>query len=262
MSRSRRPDHTPEKRELPERLGGTLPQLHDPGEGGCRPPPRLGHVDMRVGAERDQEVRGRDHARCDVGVRIETGDDRHRWPDGAADALQELAFGIVLVLRHHGAVEVEIDAVEGSGARETLDDLGGDRLERLAPHRAGWARRAPQRRDQPPAACFRGGDEAGEADVDAPGVRDHRLVAAQPRPAAALLEGLDARLAGSESVGLVQEAADADAEWPAAIAAKAPCRHGAFPAASASAARGVPALAAAAPKSKPCPGAASRRARV
>ena len=70
---------------------------------------------MRISTVRHQCVAVLYHRLRDVGVQIETGDDRNAIAHQASHARQELALAIVEMLGHHGAVEVEIDPVQRTG---------------------------------------------------------------------------------------------------------------------------------------------------
>ena len=76
-----------------------------------------GHVDVRIGAVRHQRVGLAQHAPRDVGVQVEAGDDRQLRPDDRAQPRQQLAFAVVGVLGHRGAVQVEVDRVEPALSR-------------------------------------------------------------------------------------------------------------------------------------------------
>ncbi len=70
----------------------------------------VGAVDVRVGAVGAHRAGMLQHAPRDVGMQVQAGDQRHRRPDHCAQPLQQLAFGIVHVLGHCRAVQVEVDA--------------------------------------------------------------------------------------------------------------------------------------------------------
>ena len=89
----------------------------------------VGHVDMRVGAIGDQCIRMLDHLRTDVGVQIETGHQRHVLADQLAHAREDLALSIVEMLCHHRPVQIEIDAVNRAGRRDTVEQHRNDALE-------------------------------------------------------------------------------------------------------------------------------------
>jgi len=83
---------------------------------------------MGVCAERDQCVGQRQHTRGHVGMQIEAGDDRRSWSDHLAQAREQLAFAVVEMGGHHGAVQVEIEGVRPCGAGG-LDNLAGNSFE-------------------------------------------------------------------------------------------------------------------------------------
>lgn len=67
---------------------------------------------MRIGAEGDERVSHRHHERRDIAVQVEADDERNVRPDRSAHPPQQFAFAVIMVLRDHGAVQVEIDAVQ------------------------------------------------------------------------------------------------------------------------------------------------------
>jgi hypothetical protein len=101
------------------------------------------HVDMRIGAVADHRTCVAHHLRGQVGVVVEAGDDRHPVPDQRADAAQQLAFAILVMLGDHRAMQVEIDAVERPSRREVVENAASDLLVSLALDIGGRRRRAP-----------------------------------------------------------------------------------------------------------------------
>ena len=77
---------------------------------------------MRVGTIADKGVDPVDHAVGDIGVEVETGDDRHAGADDIADGLEEDALGVVLLRRQRRAMRADIDAVERQGRLEPACD--------------------------------------------------------------------------------------------------------------------------------------------
>ena len=78
------------------------------------------HIDMRVGAVADHRTGVPHHLRGQVGVVVEAGDDRQLLPDLRPDAAQQLALAVFVVLGHHRAVQVQIDAVDRPLRRQIL----------------------------------------------------------------------------------------------------------------------------------------------
>ncbi len=72
------------------------------------------HVDMRIGAVADHRAGVLDHRRGHVGMVVEAGHDRQPVADQRADAAQQFALAVVVVLGDHRAVQVEIDPVDFS----------------------------------------------------------------------------------------------------------------------------------------------------
>jgi hypothetical protein len=77
-------------------------------------------VDMGVFLVADQEGAGLEHARGDVAVQVEADADPGFRREGLADFLDDLAFGVGLILDHHGAVQGEEDGVDGGGGLEAV----------------------------------------------------------------------------------------------------------------------------------------------
>ena len=61
---------------------------------------RIGHVNVRVSAVRNQTITERQHALGHIGVQIQAGDDGHIRPHQGAQAAQQLAFAVVGVFGH------------------------------------------------------------------------------------------------------------------------------------------------------------------
>ena len=100
-------------------------------------------------------------------MRVEADGQRQVGADDGADAAQQFALGVGETVDDGGAVQVEVDAVEGGfveGDGEGGADAGGDTLERLVLDRAGGVGEAPGERDQVDAGLFSDGDGAGERD--------------------------------------------------------------------------------------------------
>ena len=104
-------------------LGSTSPArvAHQRAAGAAR---GVGHVDMRVGAVAGDDRGALDHRVGHLGVEIERDRDRHVGGD-LADAVQQLAFAVVVVLGDHGAVQGQQDGVAA------LLDLVDDRRRHL-----------------------------------------------------------------------------------------------------------------------------------
>jgi len=177
----------------------------------CRGAAGVGHIDVRVGAVGNQRVRMLHHFRRHVGVQIEADDEGQILADHLAHACQNFAFAVIVMFRHHRAVQVEIDRIERAGACDAVDHLRDDAFERVFGHVGRGAGAAGNRRYHLPAV--RGGllGEACKPDIDLFHDLEHIRPVRHRRPAAAMHEIGIGRLGRRESVGLVQEAADGDA---------------------------------------------------
>ena len=81
-------------------------------------------------------------------MEVQARDDRQPRAAELADATQQLAVGVVDVLRDHCAVQVEIDRVECAGLADRLDDQRAHALEGVARHVPRRLRLAPEQRHQ------------------------------------------------------------------------------------------------------------------
>ena len=63
--------------------------------------------------------------RSHVRVKVKTDSNRKIGTRQFADAAKELAFTIFMSLRHHGPVQVQIDAVQDSRAPDAIQDHAG-----------------------------------------------------------------------------------------------------------------------------------------
>ena len=134
--------------------------------------------------------------------------------DDGADAAEQFAFGVVEALRHHGAVQFEEDAVEGTCLHRVGqggDQEGGDALEGFGGDRAGGVGEAPEERRDLRPGLLRRGDGAGAGHRGRAQGLDQGVGALQRREAAGAEEVLPARRHRREGVALVLEAADGDA---------------------------------------------------
>jgi hypothetical protein len=68
--------------------------------------------------------------------------------------------------RDHGAMEVEINRIDGPGGGEPLQQLAGDALIGLLRHRAGGRGGAPEQRAEFVALPLGGGDESRGRQID------------------------------------------------------------------------------------------------
>ena len=87
-------------------------------------------------------------------MQVEARHHRHVRADHLAHAAQDLALTVVVMLGHHRAVQVEIDAVDAAGRAQPRDQVADDPLERVLGHRC----RAPLTSSEcdisiPPGVC-------------------------------------------------------------------------------------------------------------
>jgi len=142
-----------EEGQLAQRAPGRTAALEKQGESLRREGARLGPVDTGIGPISDDAVGVLDHLGRDVRVVVEADRDRHTPTDRRPNAPQQLAFAVLEGLRHHRAVEVEIDAVDRHGLRQAPDELARDALEGIRRDSPACAAARPQeRRDRVPVA--------------------------------------------------------------------------------------------------------------
>ena len=173
-------------------------------------PARLRHVDVRIGAIRHHAVGDLHHASGHVGVQVEARHDRHVRPHHATHAREDLAFAVVEMLGDHGAVEVEVDAVDGTHVGEVPRDLAHDALEGILGHVRRGRGGGPRETGRAMPCGVQRVEGAGGRDVGAGEAGHDRLAQRERRPRAALLECGEVRLARGEGIRLVLEAADGD----------------------------------------------------
>ncbi len=183
----------------------------DPFEDAGNALARLRHVDMRIGPIGVEQVGAFDHRGCYVCVQIERAHDRHVRPHGGPDAADQLSLPVLEVLRHHRAVQVEIDGVEASRPGQFFEQHGGDTLISLLGHVGRGAGVAP---DEGHDLMARARGRAGEAvagDVAAGECRQDRRPPRQAWPARGTGEMFVGRFAGREGVGFVMKSGEGNA---------------------------------------------------
>ena len=211
-----------EERCLPERARRALPGEHavEPfGAASAGGAP----VDMGIGAVGGNEVRRRDHRGRDVGVQVERHQDRHVRTDGVAHAGEQLALAVVVVFRHHRAVQLEEDRVRLLAA-QPVDHDPGHALEGVARDLAARHRPAPGERDHDVPGLLGRIHEIGDREIDAPEGRKHAFADGQRRPRPGLHEVVPGRRFRDESISLVHEPADRDPQTHSPSPKRAPPR--------------------------------------
>jgi hypothetical protein len=171
----------------------------------------VGHVHVRVGAVGDQCRRLPCHLLRHVRVEVEAGDHGYPGADHRADPPQQFTVGIVDVPGHHGAVQVEIDGVDGALRAQVLEQQRRDALVGIAGDAPGRLRRTPAERQQFMVQRTRFLHEAGGGQVDAGHGLEHGRAARESRPRVRRLEIRVCRGNRRKRVRLVLEAADRDA---------------------------------------------------
>ncbi len=141
-------------------------------------------------------------------MQIEARYQRNVLADRLAHAGEDFAFAVVIMLGHHGAVQVEIDAIDRPGRGDAVDHVLDDPLEGVLRHMCRRGRPGRDRRHQLPTIGFRRLDKTGKAGIDLAHDLEHLGAARHRRPAAAMHEVVVSCLRRCEGVGLVQEAAN------------------------------------------------------
>ena len=200
-----------QERQLPESLCKARLGLQHQREMFCASLTRVGHIDVRIGAVRNECIRVLDHVRRHIGVQVEADHQRQFLADHLAHARQDFAFAVVEMLGHHGAVQVEIDGVKRAGGCDAFDHFLDDALERVLGDMGRGTGAAGDRRDHFPAIGFGRLDKSCKADIDPAHHLEDVGAIRHRRPAAAMHEIVVGRLRRCEGIGLVQETANRDA---------------------------------------------------
>jgi hypothetical protein len=165
-----------------------------------------------IGAIGDQRIGAFDHQLRDIAVQVEAGDERNVRADQGSHASQQPRLRRRReALADHGAVQIEIDPIEGQRGFQPGQQPRHDLLESRRRDMSRRARRAPQGRQQGPADGTGMPDKSRRPDIDVVDRCEDRIALGQARPAAAVQEGLHAGLARRKSVGFVQETTEGDA---------------------------------------------------
>ena len=199
-----------QERQLPKGLVLAIRPVQQKIQMPRRAGPRLGHVHMGIGPVGDHGIGPRHHFRRHVGVQIEACDQGRFRSDHAAHPAQDLPFAVLQMLGHHGAVQVEIDAVQVAHLAQILDELRHDAFEGVFGDVRRRLGRGPGQGPRVVAQAPRFIDEAGDRDVDPGHGVEQGLAARETGPAAGAREILVGRLAGREGIGLVLKAPDGD----------------------------------------------------
>src|SRR5579872_660737 len=143
-------------------------------------------------------------------MKIEAGYQGNSASDDRTDAAQQLALAVVEVLGHHGAVNVEEDAVERTRRLQVLNHRTDDPLIGIFGYVSRGSGRGPHQGHQRVAMTRQDLDPAGDRQVHARERLEEGLAALNPRPAAALQEFLVGGSERGEGIGLMMQPADRD----------------------------------------------------
>jgi hypothetical protein len=152
----------------------------------------------------------RDHLGRDIGMEVEAHDQRQVLADDLAHARKRFAFAVVIILGHHGAVQIEIDGIDRPRRSDAVDHLFHDAFEGIVGDMRRGDRGRRDRRDQLPAIGFGRLDEAGQPDIDSAHHLEYVGAVRHRRPASAVNEIVIGRLGRRERIGLVQKGANGD----------------------------------------------------
>ena len=73
---------------------------------------------MRVGSENRQGIGLSHHLTRDVGMRVQAGHDWHTLADHLSHTPQDFALTVIEMLAHHGAMQVQVNAIDRPGFRQ------------------------------------------------------------------------------------------------------------------------------------------------
>jgi hypothetical protein len=188
------------------------------------------HVDMRIGAVADHRAGVAYHLRRQIGVVVEAGHDRDPVTDQGADAAQQFALAVLVMLGDHRTMQVEIDAVERLSRGEIFEHRAGDLLVGVALDIGGRRRRAPARRHQLVPQFLQCLNRAGDRDVEALDRVDQLGPANKARPGVGPLEIGPGGALRRKGVGLMLKPADRNprhirALSPSADSDPVPCQR-------------------------------------
>jgi hypothetical protein len=85
-------------------------------------------INVRRGAISGEHVEVVDDALAEVTVQVVTGSDGALGPDNLAGGFNPVAFGVVHAFNEHGSMHGEIEAVDGKGGFEKVEEFGFERL--------------------------------------------------------------------------------------------------------------------------------------
>src|SRR3546814_1124794 len=78
---------------------------------------------MRIFFVADDEVGIAAHLFREMTVQIQLDADRHAWPDDSAYAFDQITLAIVISLRNHGAMQIELHGVDRQRHLEIAEDF-------------------------------------------------------------------------------------------------------------------------------------------
>ena len=144
-------------------------------------------------------------------MQIKARDQRDRIANERAHPGQQFAFGIVGMLGHRSAVQVEIDRIHAPVALrcgQIFQDGSADALKGVARDIRRRRGARPRRRNQRPAMARGRMGKAADRNVDVAQLVEHRLAAHEGRKAVATGEGGPVGQAWGKGIGFVLEASD------------------------------------------------------
>ena len=163
------------------------------------------HVDVWIRSIGHQRIGHGQHALGHVGMQIQTGHDRHRWPDQRAHTCQQFTFAVVGVFRHGRSVQIQVHAIQPlhTSRPHVLHNRLTDTLESLLRDIGGRRSTGPGRRHQLPALAAGRIDKASHRQIQAGELLHHRLPTHKGRKTFTGVEGRPIGETGRKCVGLV-----------------------------------------------------------
>ena len=144
-------------------------------------------------------------------MQVEAGHDGHLRPHHRAYAPQQFRFAVVEMVGDHGAVQVQVDGVDGPRIGEAADDRAANAFERVLGDMGRRARRTPGESDELVAVCVQRGDGTRRGNVGAREARRDLCAIGERRPPTPLFERGEGGLRRCKRVRFMLETADRDA---------------------------------------------------
>ena len=146
-------------------------------------------------------------------MQIEAGNNGHGGAYQLPNARDQFTFAVIGIFCHSSTVQIQIHTVQalGQSTLHILQDGLADALKRILGHVRRRCGTRPSRRHKLPAQTLGHIDEAGNGNVDARELLNHRLPAHESGKRFTAIERSPIGQAGCESIGLVLITSDQNA---------------------------------------------------